>query len=189
MDGGAMPTNRTYIRHPRRGRLSHEQEMVLLYGKDPRWSVAFRTEEEHRQAWARHRDRILASYRHGRRPMAWWSFESPIRYPGYEHQQSVLFAAGLLTEQERAELIAWWREQYERAWSPNFFCCEGPGRFFNGAVGRRKHYRWADIPASLLREWNAARRRQARTIRGLATTSQKEEPQAEAAAQGPNQST
>jgi hypothetical protein len=167
MDGGAMPTNRTYIRHPRRGRLSHEQEMVLLYGKDPRWSAAFRTEEEHRQAWARHRDRILASYRHGRRPMAWWSLEAPIRYPGYEHQQSVLFAAGLLSAQENAELLEFWQEQFARAQRPDFFHCKGPGKFFSGPIARRKHYAWADIPRELVRKWTEEYQRREKAIRKL----------------------
>jgi hypothetical protein len=31
-----------------------------------------------------------------------------------------LYEAGLLTEAERAELLAWWQEQYERAWLPHF---------------------------------------------------------------------
>ena len=98
-----MATNRHAIRHPRRGRLNHAQEMTLLYGPDPRWD-AFRSEEEYRDAWERNRDRILAAYRQGRRPMAWWTFEAPIKFPGYERQQSALFEAGLLGEEERPRL-------------------------------------------------------------------------------------
>jgi hypothetical protein len=70
-----------------------------------------------------------------------------------------LFEAGLLGVEEREQLVAWWRRQFERAYEPLFFHCEGPGRYFSGAVGRRKHYRWADIPRSLLKEWAAQRRR------------------------------
>ena len=56
-------------------------------------------------AWARNRDRLLAGYRHGRRPMAWWQFEAgDLRYPGYDREQSTLYRAGLLGEEERAEL-------------------------------------------------------------------------------------
>ena len=163
-----MPTNRTPIRHPHRGRLSHEQEMVLQYGAKERWAEAFATEEEYRDAWIRNRDRLLAGYRNGRRPAAWWTLESPIPFPGYERQQSVLYEAGLLTEPERAALVDWWREQFERGWGPHFFFCDGPGRFFEGAVGRRKHYDWADIPHELVREWTAQRRRRGRTIGKLA---------------------
>ena len=46
-----MPTNRTPISHPRRGRLNHEQDMVLQYGADDPWADAFRDEDEHRDAW------------------------------------------------------------------------------------------------------------------------------------------
>jgi hypothetical protein len=116
-----MPTNRTPIRHPHRGRLSHEQEMVLQYGAEERWAEAFATEEEYRDAWIRNRDRLLAGYRNGRRPMAWWTLESPIAFPGYEQQQSVLYEANLLEPEERAALVEWWRAQFERAWAPHFF--------------------------------------------------------------------
>ena len=52
-----MATNRHPIRHSHRGRLNHPQEMVLRYGEDPRWD-AFATEDEHRDAWIRNRDRL-----------------------------------------------------------------------------------------------------------------------------------
>ena len=73
-----MATNRTPIRHLRRGRLTHEQDMVLQYGADDRWADAFRDEDEHRDAWIRNRDRLLAWYQHGHRPAAWWQFEPAI---------------------------------------------------------------------------------------------------------------
>ena len=156
-----MPTNRTPIRHPHRGRLSHAQEMVLVYGAAECWAEAFATEEEYRDAWIRNRDRLLAGYRDGRRPMAWWQFEAgDLRYPGYDRSRSVLYAADLLEPEERAALVEWWHDQFEKAWGPNFFHCAGPGKFFHGAIARRKHYAWADIPASLRKEWTAQRRGQ-----------------------------
>ena len=162
-----MPTNRRYVRHARRGRLNHAEEMALIYGPDPRWD-AFDTDEEARTAWAQHRERLLAGCRHGRRPMAWWTLESPVAFPGYEHQQATLFEADLLEPEERAALVEWWHNQFERAWDPNFFHCAGPGKFFHGAIARRKHYAWADIPASLRKEWTAQRRRRGQTIGRLA---------------------
>jgi hypothetical protein len=42
-----MATNRHPIRHPHRGRLTHAEEMTLLYGPEPRWS-AFQSEVEYR---------------------------------------------------------------------------------------------------------------------------------------------
>ena len=118
---------------------------------------------------------MMAWAKHGRRPHGWWLYESPIPRVRYGTQQSALYEAGLLTEAERAELLTWWQEQYERAWLPHFFHCEGPERFFRGAAGRRRHYHWADIPASLLKEWNSARRLRSQTIRGHAVAN-KEKP-------------
>jgi hypothetical protein len=162
-----MPTNRRYVRHARRGRLNHAEEMTLIYGPDPRWD-AFDTDEEARTAWAQHRDRLLAGYRHGRRPMAWWTLESPVAFPGYEHQQATLFEANLLEPEERAELERWWHEQFERAQAVDFWFTVRPGVILTGEPARKAHYRWADIPASLRKEWTAQRKRRGRTIDRLA---------------------
>ena len=153
-----MATNRHPIRHSHRGRLNHPQEMVLRYGEDPRWD-AFHSEEEHRDAWLRNRDRFLAQYRYGRRPQAWWQFEAPIPYPGYDCEQSTLYTAGLLTAEELAELEGFWRKEFERAQQPDFFHCEGPSRFLKGEPAKRAHYQWADIPRALVKQWMVQRRR------------------------------
>ena len=153
-----MPTNRTLMRRPSRRRLSASQEMALWMGEDPH-KPAFHDEEEAREAWFCHRDRLLAALgKHGRRPMAWWHFESKFSWPGRDREQSVLFEAGALTEEEAAELVACWRQQFERAQRPDFFFCEGPGLFFSGEAARRRHYAWADIPDRLVKEWEAAYR-------------------------------
>jgi hypothetical protein len=163
-----MATNRHPIQHPRRGRLNHARAMTLRYGEDPRWG-AFRSEAEHADCWARHRDRLLAEYRSGRRPMAWWKFEAgDLRYPGYNHERSVLFEHGRLDEAECAELVAWWRQEFERTQERGFQLCLGPGRFLKGASARRQHYRWADIPRELLSQWSAEYRRSRRTMAAVA---------------------
>src|SRR5262245_35176386 len=109
-----MPTNRTRMRRPSRRRLSHCEEMALWSGEDPH-RPAFHDEDEAREAWFCHRDRLLAVLgKHGRRPMAWWHFEAGFPWPGRDREQSVLFEAGVLTEEEASELVAWWREQFER---------------------------------------------------------------------------
>jgi hypothetical protein len=74
-----------------------------------------------------------------------------------------------VTGEEIAELEAWWREQFDRAWAPHFFHCDGPGKIFDGPIGRKKHYRWADIPRGLLKQWSAERRRRGKVIRKLET--------------------
>ena len=162
-----MTTNRRTIARPYRGHLTYEQEMELWLGPSHRGS-AFGSREELHQAWLKHRDRLMATFaRNGKRPAGFWEFEAPFPRP-FEREQASLFEANLLEPEERAALVERWREQFERAWEPHFFHCEGPGRFFDGAVGRRKHYAWADIPRELVREWTAQRRRRGRTISKLA---------------------
>jgi hypothetical protein len=184
-----MATNRHPIRHSHRGRLNHPQEMVLRYGEDPRWD-AFHSEEEHRDAWLRNRDRFLAQYRYGRRPQAWWQFEAPIPYPGYDCEQSTLYDAGLLGDEERAQLVSEWRQEFEKAQVRGFTYCAGfakPGAtvatWLKGAAARRAHYRWAAIPRELLKEWMSQRRRRSKTIRKLETASPAETTAPEPAAQ------
>jgi hypothetical protein len=141
--------------------------MVLQFGVEKRWADAFRDEDEHRDAWVCNRERLLAGYRHGRRPMAWWRFEAPFPYPGYDAEQQALYRAELLGPDERAELLAFWRREYERAHEPHFFFCQGPGRILEGVKARRAQYAWAGIPRELLKQWTAQRRRQGRRIREL----------------------
>jgi hypothetical protein len=160
-----MPTNRTPMRRPSRRRLSASQELALWMGEAPH-KPAFHDEEEAREAWFCHRNRLLAAWgKPGRRPMAWWHFEAGFSWPGRDREQSTLFEAGVLTEEEAAELVAWWSQQFERAQRPDFFFCAGPERFFSGAEARRRHYVWADIPDRLLKKWEAAYRRRARATR------------------------
>jgi hypothetical protein len=129
---------------------------------------AFRLEQEKREAWVRHRERLMVWLaKNGKRPMGWWQFESPIPYPGSEREQSTLFEAGLLAEDEGRELVAWWKAEFDRAWDEHFFFCSGPNQFFEGPVARRKHYRWADIPPRLIKQWASEYKRRSRTIRAL----------------------
>jgi hypothetical protein len=168
--------------------LSHGQEMFLLYGPADRWEDAFADEREVCEAWRQHRVRILTSYRHGRRPWAWWALEAgDLRYPGHDKERAVLYEVGLLTETEVTELTAKWREDFERAQQPGFTYCVGfakPGdtvaTWLEGAAARRAHYRWAGTPRSLLKEWRTQRRRLGRTVRELeeATTSPEPAPAA-----------
>jgi hypothetical protein len=157
--------------------LTPAQQMFLEFGLDRRWGGAFGGEEECRAAWMRERDGILAGYRNGHRPWGWWRFEAPIPYPGYDHERSTLFAAGLLLPEEARELERSWRQEFERTWSPHFFFVES-GRIFEGIAGRRKHYAWADISEALVHQWSAERRRRRRTIRRLGETPAAEPPPA-----------
>lgn len=118
-------------------------------------------------------------YGHGRRSHIWWQFEAgDLQYPGRDRERSVLYEAGLLTESESSVLVAQWRREFERAWRPAFFYCEGPDAFFHGVVARRKLYRWADIPRALVRKWRSQRRRRSQIIRKLEEAAEHPEPAA-----------
>ena len=74
---------------------------------------------------------------------------------------------GELSEDELAELMPRWREDYAKAQQPSFFYCKGQGQFLKGAAARREHYRWAGIPRDLIKQWNAERARRSKTVRKL----------------------
>jgi hypothetical protein len=122
--------------------ITADQEMELWLGAGHRGS-AFSSEDERREAWFQHRDRLMAMWgAHGRRPLAWWLY-SGRDYPGYDLERSTLFEAGLLAETERAELLQYWREQFERLMDPNF----------GDVAACEQHIKWCDMPRSLLAEW------------------------------------
>lgn len=151
-----MPTNRKFVRRHLRRELTWAEEMELWLGPSHRGSL-FASREELFQAWLMNRDQMMAAWaKHGKRPAGWWEFEAPFPRPS-GHEQSALFEAGLLSTEERIELLDFWRRQFERAFEAGFVHHSG-GRMFKGAPARRAHYRWADIPKSLLREWTAQRR-------------------------------
>src|SRR3954453_17190713 len=95
--------------------------------------------------WQRHRELLLANERAGRRPEEWWAYEAAIPWPGYDNETVALYNAGLLSDQELAELRPWWREQFERSFAPEFFHCLSSGRILEDAPARRALYRWACI--------------------------------------------
>ena len=169
-----MPTNRTPLHRNRHG-LSFEEKMSLEFGDHPCRPPAFRSNDERREAWLRHRERLLASCLYGRRPAGWWDYEAPIPRPrDQDYEQAALYEAGLLTEIERADLLARWREEFERAQEAGFVHCIGhadPGDTFaswlQGNAAKRAHYRWAGIPRELIRAWTLERRRRGRAVRKL----------------------
>jgi hypothetical protein len=123
----------------------------------------FGDREELEEVWARLRDVVMGEYaRGGRRPMAWWLLEARalgLKYPGDDCEQSYLFESNVLPADERAELVAHWKLEFERGYALD-------------AKARRKFYRDADIPKPLIRTWS---RRQARKL-----TATKEKPSASA---------
>ena len=79
--------------------------------------------------------------------------------------------------------MRWWHEQYLRAQASNFWHCSARAASLTGAPARRAHYRWADIPDSLLVEWSPEHRRGHKTIRKLEAASPTETTASEPAAQ------
>ena len=57
------------------------------------------------ERWTKHRERLLANERAGRRPLEWWQFEGPCAYPGRDRETVVLYEAGLLPDDELPELL------------------------------------------------------------------------------------
>jgi hypothetical protein len=154
--------------------LGYGQRMFLLYGPADRWDDAFADEGEVREAWKAHRAHILSHYQHGRRPMAWWRFEAPFPYPGYDKECAALFEAGLLGEEEREQLVAQWFVHFTRPQDPRFTYCVGFAKpsdrvatWLKGKAARRAYYRWAGIPRDLLKRWTRERRQRKRRIQEL----------------------
>jgi hypothetical protein len=127
----------------------------------------FASDEERRAAWERHRNELLAESRAGIRPQAWWDYESPIPRPADgDLETPALYKAGLLSDAEIAELMPWWREQYDEAQEPGFEYCIGtakPGDTFaswiKGAAAKRAQYRWAGIPRAIIKRFDTKRRK------------------------------
>jgi hypothetical protein len=86
----------------------------------PRLESVFRTAEECRAAWERHREALMASMRPGSRPWAFWFFETlpARRFDMHAHHagQAVFLAdVGLLTAAEDAVLGPAWELAEARA--------------------------------------------------------------------------
>jgi hypothetical protein len=133
------------------------QEMELWLGVSHQGST-FASARDCRRLWEAHRKRLLDRWGvEGRRPQAWWKFDSPIPYPGYARERSTLYEHGLLGEAEARALVADWKVEFERASQPDFFFTAAPGEILQGEAARQKHFDWAHIPSSLLQQWQAAR--------------------------------
>lgn len=149
-------------RQYRRGEGAELQELRL--GPTKGRSV-FADEVAFRDAWARHGARLMASLPPGRRPWAWYLINGVI-YPGYDRERATLYLEGDLTELEEEKLLAYWRQEFDRA---NTDTAAFPHV-------RRAHYAWADIPLELAVTWTRERRRSAAQIRTLEAASMVEGP-------------
>ena len=166
-----MPTTRRYLRRSHRARLTHLQMMELWLGSRSDGS-SFESDAHRREAWFCNRDRIMELWGcHGKRPMAWWLYESPFRsrrHPGFAHERSILYEfSNILSVEERAELEAEWRKEFDRSWDEHFFFCAGPDKIYSGDDARWQHWLFVDLPPPLLDKFMAERQRRGRTVREL----------------------
>jgi hypothetical protein len=92
----------------------------------------------------------------GKRPFGWWAYESPFRsrrHPGIAHQKSILWEfSDALGADERAELEAFWRCEFEKSWAPNF-SFYADGKIYSGDDARWQHWLFCDLPPELLNRW------------------------------------
>jgi hypothetical protein len=159
-----VTTNRSIVRRSPRGALTYSQELELWLGPS-RLGSAFDSREELREAWLKHRDRLMAMWaKNGRRPQGWWAFESPIPFPGYDNERSKLHELDLLGAAEAAALVSMWRREFERAQVANFSLTLSPGHVLKGAAAREAHLRWADVPSALVEQWSEERRHPIRAL-------------------------
>jgi hypothetical protein len=116
----------------------------------------FNSREELQQTWEVARAWMLRVFgRSGRRPAAWWEFDSPIPYPGRDRETAVLYEANLLDAEERDQLEHGWRRQFEHSLEPGFSVTVSPELILSGARARTAHWDWAGIPTSLRERWRA----------------------------------
>jgi hypothetical protein len=111
-----------------------------------------------------------ARCRDGKRPQAFWDYQAPIPEPDdCSYKPAALWAAGLLTLEERQQLQASWRAAFEEAQVRDFCVVVAPGELLKGEVARQAWYRNYGIPKTLVRRWTRERRRRDKTIRELET--------------------
>jgi hypothetical protein len=124
------------------------QQMELWLGTSHRGSL-FASEEERRHAWFEHRDRLLQLFANdGRRPQAWWKYEAPFKYPGFNRERSALWEANLLSAAEARAQEQRWREEFD--------CSLEPGFVFQGLTGWDGHVAFLvyhDVPPDLAERW------------------------------------
>jgi hypothetical protein len=135
--------------------ISRLQEQELWLGRSQHGST-FASDEERRSLWFEHRDRLMQLFaNNGRRPQAWWKFEAPFTYPGFNQEKSTLWAAGLLGAAEARTLEEDWRQEFDRSLAPGFTFNDGPRGVLTGWEAHIAHLVSHDVPADLAEQWAA----------------------------------
>ena len=87
---------------------SWEVWMDLSLGPNERWKV-FEDDAERRAAWEVHRERLMTGINPGKRPDAWWTFESPEPYDRAVPECLQLYRIGELKGRELERCMAIWQ--------------------------------------------------------------------------------
>jgi hypothetical protein len=111
-----MSTKRTRIV---RGSHSHlrldlPRRTSLLFGRPLIPGDDFTSDEDRREAWEHHRDRLMAELPPGRRPDAFWRFDYAMP-PEAESESHAVWLLPDTSAEERRQIEAMWREEI-RAW-------------------------------------------------------------------------
>jgi hypothetical protein len=97
--------------------------LELWLGPNESRGSVFADADELRQAWLRHRDKVMALWGSNcRRPQAWWEF-SDWEFPGYDAEPAFLFKHDLLSPEER---IRYETQRESQKKSPAAAIAEGP---------------------------------------------------------------
>jgi len=106
--------------------------------------------------WQHHREAMIRNAGPGRRPVEWWLYDKGWSdRPDLHGQTAILLQMGELTKAELAQLMVWWRMDFEDAYGD-----------YVEAQERRERLR--GIPRPILAQLRAERKRRARTVRTLA---------------------
>jgi hypothetical protein len=117
------------------------------------------------ERWHRHRTTLLERSFAGCRPPEWWLYEKGLEPPD-RNQAERLYQMNELGEAELAQWMSWWRLSYEDAQQVDSFDTDD-ARVLEGAAARRAFCREAGIPRAIVKQWDAERKRRAKTIRKL----------------------
>jgi len=124
------------------GDLEGGQLFDLLLGDDG----SFASDDERRRTWFLVRTEMLSDRPAGRRPAAWWDYETEAPKYGREPECLRLFRIGELFGDELAAVEAYWKRELERAESMRAFW-QHLDKPQLGDIYYVNHCQWAGVPS------------------------------------------
>lgn len=139
----------------RRTRLTLAEALSLTIGDAPDatasmgWRSCFASPEDRRAAWEWHREELIGRVP-GRRPQAWWEYDSPEPLDWNDHQSRQLWRMGVLKGAELAQVMAVWADWARQAQHLHFPRAPLP-TIPPGPEAAAAWRDWAGIPDELFR--------------------------------------